>query len=136
MLDTFHMNIEEKTRLLPSSKAGKVLGLSRLWERSGTPVTITLIGNAIAALEKAWLSGRPWSSNPSRTDVKVIARAAAIWRRIGTTRDESPLKAQIPAAPSSGEGQTGKAAKRTKGQNRQNRAKKHREEAPPMTKVL
>jgi D-psicose/D-tagatose/L-ribulose 3-epimerase len=88
-LDTFHMNIEEKDQAAAILKAGPLLGhFHACGSDRGTP------GNdhigwppIIAALRKAKYAG-DLVIESFTTDVKVIARAAAIWRRIEPTRDE------------------------------------------------
>jgi D-psicose/D-tagatose/L-ribulose 3-epimerase len=88
-LDTFHMNIEEKDQAAAILKAGPLLGhFHACGSDRGTP------GNdhiewppIIAALKKVKYAG-DLVIESFTTDVKVIARAAAIWRRIEPTRDE------------------------------------------------
>ncbi|HMO64419.1 MAG TPA: sugar phosphate isomerase/epimerase [Verrucomicrobiota bacterium] len=88
-LDTFHMNIEEKDPAAAILKAGPLLGhFHACGSDRGTP------GNdhiewppIIAALRQVKYAG-DLVIESFTTDVKVIARAAAIWRRIEPTRDE------------------------------------------------
>ena len=92
-LDTFHMNIEEKNQAAAILKAGKHLahfhacGCDR-----GTPGGDHIEWKPIvAALKKAGYKGDVVIESFT-TDVKVIARAAAIWRRIEPTRNEIAVK--------------------------------------------
>ncbi len=88
-LDTFHMNIEEKNQAAAIRKAGKRLthfhacGCDR-----GTPGKDHIDWKGIAAALKAVRYNGDVVIESFTTDVKVIARAAAIWRRIEPTRNE------------------------------------------------
>lgn len=88
-LDTFHMNIEEKNQGAAILKAGKLLGhLHACGSDRGTPGNDHIDWKAIAAaLKKVHYAGDVVIESFT-TDVKVIARAAAIWRKIEPTREE------------------------------------------------
>jgi D-psicose/D-tagatose/L-ribulose 3-epimerase len=92
-LDTFHMNIEQKNQAAAIRKAGKLLthfhacGCDR-----GTPGNDHIDWpNIIKALKSIGYKGDVVIESFT-TDVKVIARAAAIWRRMEPTRDEIATK--------------------------------------------
>ena len=92
-LDTFHMNIEEKNQAASILKAGKNLvhfhacGCDR-----GTPGGDHIDWKAIvAALKKIGYKGDVVIESFT-TDVKVIARAAAIWRKMEPKRDDIAVK--------------------------------------------
>ena len=92
-LDTFHMNIEEKNQATAILKAGKHLahfhacGCDR-----GTPGGDHIEWKPIvAALKKAGYKGDVVIESFT-TDVKVIARAAAIWRKMEPKRDDIAVK--------------------------------------------
>src|SRR5213594_1805836 len=88
-LDTFHMNIEEKFQGPAIRKAGKALGhFHACGSDRGTPGNDHIDWKAIAAALKAIGYKGDVVIESFTTDVKVIARAAAIWRRIEPTRDE------------------------------------------------
>jgi D-psicose/D-tagatose/L-ribulose 3-epimerase len=93
-LDTFHMNIEEKNQAAAILKAGKLLGhFHACGSDRGTPggdhIDWTPI---VAALKKVGYKGDIVIESFT-TDVKVIARAAAIWRKIEPKRDDIAVKA-------------------------------------------
>jgi len=92
-LDTFHMNIEEKNQAAAIRKAGKRLGhFHACGSDRGTPGNDHIDWKAIAkALTDLDYQGDIVIESFT-TDVKVIARAAAIWRRIEPTRDEIAVK--------------------------------------------
>lgn len=92
-LDTFHMNIEEKNQAAAIRKAGKRLGhFHACGSDRGTPGSDHIDWKSIAtALKDLGYSGDVVIESFT-TDVKVIARAAAIWRRIEPTRDEIAVK--------------------------------------------
>ena len=92
-LDTFHMNIEEKNQAEAIRKAGKLLGhFHACGSDRGTPGKDHIDWPSIAkALKKVRYNGDVVIESFT-TDVKVIARAAAIWRRIEPTRDEIAVK--------------------------------------------
>jgi D-psicose/D-tagatose/L-ribulose 3-epimerase len=88
-LDTFHMNIEEKDSAAAIRKAGKTLGhFHACGSGRGTPGHDHIDWKPIAAALKAIRYQGDVVIESFTTDVKVIARAAAIWRRIEPTRDE------------------------------------------------
>lgn len=88
-LDTFHMNIEEKNQAAAILKAGKLLGhFHACGSDRGTPGNDHIDWKPIvAALKKVKYQGDVVIESFT-TDVKVIARAAAIWRKMEPTRDE------------------------------------------------
>lgn len=92
-LDTFHMNIEEKDSAAAIVKAGKLLGhFHACGSGRGTPGHDHIQwGPIVAALKKVKYQGDVVIESFT-TDVKVIARAAAIWRKIEPTRDEIAVK--------------------------------------------
>jgi D-psicose/D-tagatose/L-ribulose 3-epimerase len=92
-LDTFHMNIEEKNQAKALRKAGKLLGhFHACGSDRGTPGKDHIDWKSIAAALKAIKYKGDVVIESFTTDVKVIARAAAIWRRIEPTRDEIAVK--------------------------------------------
>lgn len=92
-LDTFHMNIEEKDQAAAIRKAGKLLGhFHACGSDRGTPGNDHIDWKPIAAALKAIKYKGDVVIESFTTDVKVIARAAAIWRRIEPTRDEIAVK--------------------------------------------
>ena len=92
-LDTFHMNIEEKNQAAAIRKAGKLLGhFHACGSDRGTPGNDHIDWKPIAAALKAVGYKGDVVIESFTTDVKVIARAAAIWRRIEPTRDEIAVK--------------------------------------------
>ena len=92
-LDTFHMNIEEKHQGKAIRKAGKLLAhFHACGSDRGTPGNDHIHWKPIAkALKKIKYKGDVVIESFT-TDVKVIARAAAIWRRMEPTRDEIAVK--------------------------------------------
>jgi D-psicose/D-tagatose/L-ribulose 3-epimerase len=88
-LDTFHMNIEEKHQDAAIRKAGASLAhFHACGSDRGTPGGDHTDWKSIAkALKDVRFDGVVVIESFT-TDVKVIARAAAIWRRIEPTRDE------------------------------------------------
>lgn len=92
-LDTFHMNIEEKDQAAAIRKAGKRLGhFHACGSDRGTPGNDHIDWKPIARALKDVGYGGDVVIESFTTDVKVIARAAAIWRRIEPTRDEIAIK--------------------------------------------
>ena len=88
-LDTFHMNIEEKNQGIAIKKAGALLGhFHACGTDRGTPGSDSLNWKEIVSALKAVKYNGDVVIESFTTDVKVIARAAAIWRRIQPTRDE------------------------------------------------
>jgi D-psicose/D-tagatose/L-ribulose 3-epimerase len=92
-LDTFHMNIEQKNQAAAILKAGRLLAhFHACGSDRGTPGGDHIAWKEIAAaLRKIRYKGDVVIESFT-TDVKVIARAAAIWRRIEPTRDEIAVK--------------------------------------------
>ncbi len=88
-LDTFHMNIEEKDQAAAILKAGRLLGhFHACGSDRGTPGGDHIDWKSIAAALKKVKYAGDVVIESFTTDVKVIARAAAIWRKIEPTRDE------------------------------------------------
>lgn len=92
-LDTFHMNIEEKDQAASIRKAGKYLGhFHACGSDRGTPGGDHIAWPAIVkALKSIGYKGDVVIESFT-TDVKVIARAAAIWRKIEPKRDDIAVK--------------------------------------------
>ena len=92
-LDTFHMNIEEKNQAAAIHKAGKHLAhFHACGSDRGTPCNDHIDWKPIAkALKDIHYDGDVVIESFT-TDVKVIAKAAAIWRRMEPTRDEIAVK--------------------------------------------
>ena len=88
-LDTFHMNIEEKFQGPAIVKAGRHLGhFHACGSDRGTPGNDHIDWKSVVqALKKIGYQGDVVIESFT-TDVKVIARAAAIWRKMEPTRDE------------------------------------------------
>ena len=92
-LDTFHMNIEEKDQALAIRKAGRHLGhFHACGSDRGTPGNDHLDWPGITAALKQVKYRGDVVIESFTTDVKVIARAAAIWRRIEPTQNEIAIK--------------------------------------------
>jgi D-psicose/D-tagatose/L-ribulose 3-epimerase len=92
-LDTFHMNIEQKNQGDAIRKAGKLLAhFHACGSDRGTPGNDHIDWPSIAKALKAVRYKGDVVIESFTTDVKVIARAAAIWRRIEPTRDEIATK--------------------------------------------
>jgi D-psicose/D-tagatose/L-ribulose 3-epimerase len=92
-LDTFHMNIEEKNQAAAIRKAGKFLGhFHACGSDRGTPGNDHIDWKSIAAALKGIGYRGDVVIESFTTDVKVIARAAAIWRKIEPTRNEIAVK--------------------------------------------
>ncbi len=88
-LDTFHMNVEHKNQPAAIRKAGKRLGhFHACGSDRGTPGKDHIDWPGIAAALKEIHYDKDVVIESFTTDVKVIARAAAIWRKIEPTRDE------------------------------------------------
>jgi D-psicose/D-tagatose/L-ribulose 3-epimerase len=93
MLDTFHVNIEEKNQAAPIRKAGEHLahfhacGCDR-----GTPGNDHIDWLSIAAALKEIGYDGDVVIESFAANVKMIARAAAIWRQIEPTQDEIAVK--------------------------------------------
>jgi D-psicose/D-tagatose/L-ribulose 3-epimerase len=92
-LDTFHMNIEEKCQADAIRKAGSHLGhFHACGSDRGTPGNDHIDWKPIARALKDVNYRGDIVIESFTTDVKVIARAAAIWRRIEPTRNEIAVK--------------------------------------------
>jgi D-psicose/D-tagatose/L-ribulose 3-epimerase len=92
-LDTFHMNIEEKFQGDAIRKAGKQLAhFHACGSDRGTPGNDHTDWKSIAKALKDVRYDGDVVIESFTTDVKVIARAAAIWRRIEPTQDEIAVK--------------------------------------------
>ena len=89
LLDTFHMNIEEKDIPAAIRRAGKhVAHIHACGSDRGTPGNDHLDWPGIAAALRDIRYNGDVVIESFTPDVKVIARAAAIWRRIEPTREE------------------------------------------------
>jgi D-psicose/D-tagatose/L-ribulose 3-epimerase len=92
-LDTFHMNIEEKHLGAAIRKAGKALGhFHACGSDRGTPGNDHTNWGEIAAALKAIHYQDDVVIESFTQDVKMIAKAAAIWRRMEPTRDEIAVR--------------------------------------------
>lgn len=92
-LDTFHMNIEEKNQAAAIRKAGKLLGhVHACGSDRGTPGGDHIDWENIAKALKAVRYNGDVVIESFTTDVKVIARAAAIWRQIEPSREDIAVK--------------------------------------------
>jgi D-psicose/D-tagatose/L-ribulose 3-epimerase len=93
LLDTFHMNIEEKDLGAAIRKAGRHLGhFHACGSDRGTPGNDHIDWKPIAAALKEIGYKGDVVIESFTSDVKVIARAAAIWRKIEPTREEIACK--------------------------------------------
>ncbi|HEX8296442.1 MAG TPA: sugar phosphate isomerase/epimerase family protein [Chthoniobacteraceae bacterium] len=92
-LDTFHMNIEEKDQAAAIRRAGPLLGhLHACGCDRGTPGGDHILWKEIVkALKEIGYDGDVVIESFT-TDVKVIARAAAIWRKMEPKRDDIAVK--------------------------------------------
>ncbi len=92
-LDTFHMNIEEKNQAAAILKAGKhLVHFHACGSDRGTPGGDHIDWKPIvAALKQIGYEGDVVIESFT-TDVKVIARAAAIWRKMEPKRDDIAVK--------------------------------------------
>jgi D-psicose/D-tagatose/L-ribulose 3-epimerase len=92
-LDTFHMNIEEKCQATAIRKAGKHLGhFHACGSDRGTPGNDHIDWKPIAKALKEIRYNGDVVIESFTTDVKVIARAAAIWRKIEPNRNDIAVK--------------------------------------------
>ncbi|MEP6664588.1 MAG: sugar phosphate isomerase/epimerase [Verrucomicrobiota bacterium] len=92
-LDTFHMNIEEKNQAVAIRKAGELLGhFHACGSDRGTPGNDHIDWKPIAKALKEIKYNGDVVIESFTTDVKVIARAAAIWRRMEPTTEEIAVK--------------------------------------------
>jgi D-psicose/D-tagatose/L-ribulose 3-epimerase len=96
MLDTFHMNIEEKDSAQAIRRCGKLLGhFHASGSDRGTPGADHTDWKGIAAALKAIHFQGDVVIESFTQEVKIIARAAAIWRRIEPTREEIAEKGAL-----------------------------------------
>ena len=87
------MNIEEKDQAKAIKKVGKLLGhFHACGTDRGTPGNDHLDWKPIVAALKSVKYQGDVVIESFTTDVKVIARAAAIWRRMEPTTDEIAVK--------------------------------------------
>jgi D-psicose/D-tagatose/L-ribulose 3-epimerase len=92
-LDTFHMNIEEKDQAAAIRKAGKFLAhLHACGCDRGTPGNDHIDWKGIAKALKDIKYEGDVVIEGFATNVKLIARAAAIWRQIEPTNEEIATK--------------------------------------------
>lgn len=92
-LDTFHMNIEEKNQPDAIRRAGKYLGhFHACGTDRGTPGGDSLQWEPIVKALKDVKYDGDVVIESFTTDVKVIARAAAIWRKIEPKREDIAVK--------------------------------------------
>jgi len=92
-LDTFHMNIEEKNQANAIRKAGKHLAhVHACGSDRGTPGGDHIDWPSIAQALKDINYQGDVVIESFTTNIEVIARAAAIWRKIEPTRDEIAVK--------------------------------------------
>ena len=88
-LDTFHMNIEEKDQAAAIRKAGRLLAhFHACGSDRGTPGGDHIDWKPIVKALKEINYQGDIVIESFTTDVKVIARAAAIWRKIEPRRDD------------------------------------------------
>jgi D-psicose/D-tagatose/L-ribulose 3-epimerase len=92
-LDTFHMNIEEKDPAAAIRRAGAHLGhFHACGCDRGTPGNDHIDWKSIAAALRAIRYDGDVVIESFTSDVKALARAAAIWRKLEPTRDEIAWK--------------------------------------------
>ena len=92
-LDTFHMNIEEKDQAAAIRKAGKLLGhLHACGCDRGTPGNDHIDWPGIAGALKAIRYENDVVIEGFATNVKLIAKAAAIWRQVEPSQEEIAVK--------------------------------------------
>ncbi len=93
LLDTFHMNIEEKNPAASIRRAGPHVGhVHASASDRGTPGNDNVDWPGVAkALKDIGYQGAVVIESFTQ-DVKVIARAAAIWRKIEPNRDDIAIK--------------------------------------------
>jgi D-psicose/D-tagatose/L-ribulose 3-epimerase len=92
-LDTFHMNIEQKNQADSIRKAGKLLAhFHACGSDRGTPGNDHIDCKPIVKALKDVKYDGDVVIESFTTDVKVIARAAAIWRRMEPTTEEIATK--------------------------------------------
>lgn len=92
-LDTFHMNIEEKCQGEAIRKVGRLLGhFHACGSDRGTPGNDHIDWDDIAKGLKAVKYDGDVVIESFTKDVKIIAKAAAIWRQIEPSREEIATK--------------------------------------------
>ncbi len=92
-LDTFHMNIEEKCQGEAIRKVGRLLGhFHACGSDRGTPGNDHINWDCIAQGLKAARYNGDVVIESFTKDVKIIAKAAAIWRQIEPSREEIAIK--------------------------------------------
>jgi D-psicose/D-tagatose/L-ribulose 3-epimerase len=92
-LDTFHMNIEEKNQAAAILKAGQYLGhFHACGSDRGTPGGDHIDWPGISAALKQVGYQKDVVIESFTKDVKVIARAAAIWRQIEPSQEDIATK--------------------------------------------
>lgn len=92
-LDTFHMNIEQKDQPAAIRKAGKLLAhFHACGSDRGTPGGDHIDWPGIVKALKAVRYDGDVVIESFTQDVKVIARAAAIWRKIEPSREDIAVK--------------------------------------------
>lgn len=93
LLDTFHMNVEEKNQAKAIRKAGKKLGhFHACGSDRGTPGSDHIDWKPIVAALKAIRYNGDVVIESFTTDVKVIARAASIWRQVERSQNDIAIK--------------------------------------------
>ena len=93
LLDTFHMNIEEKNPADAIRRAGKQVGhIHASASDRGTPGNDHVDWPGVAQALKDIRYAGAVVIESFTPDVKVIARAAAIWRKIEPHRDDIAIK--------------------------------------------
>jgi D-psicose/D-tagatose/L-ribulose 3-epimerase len=92
-LDTFHMNIEEKDQAKAILKAGKqLIHFHACGSDRGTPGSDHINWKSISEAFKQINYTGDLVIESFTQDVKVIAKAAAIWRKIEPSQDEIAIK--------------------------------------------
>jgi D-psicose/D-tagatose/L-ribulose 3-epimerase len=92
-LDTFHMNIEEKHQAQAIKKAGKLLAhVHACGSDRGTPGNDHIDWQPIAKALKAIRYKGDVVIESFTRDVKIIATAAAIWRKMEPSREDIAIK--------------------------------------------
>ena len=92
-LDTFHMNIEEKDQAAAIKKVGKLLAhVHACGSDRGTPGGDHIAWPEIVKALRSIKYDGDVVIESFTTDVKVIARAAAIWRQIEPSREDIAVK--------------------------------------------
>jgi D-psicose/D-tagatose/L-ribulose 3-epimerase len=93
MLDTFHMNIEEKNPAAAIKRTGKLLGhVHACGCDRGTPGNDHIDWKSIAAALKAIRYDGDLVIESFTTQVEMIARAASIWRKFEPSQEDIAIK--------------------------------------------